>query len=51
MTLKCQNVSKRAELVEKVREFIVIDADFISRMLAKKLNTCKNTIWRILIEE
>ena len=41
----------RAELVEKVREIIGIDANFTTRMLAEELNTSKNTIWRILTED
>ena len=44
-------VSNRAELVEKVREIIGIDANFTTRMFAEELNTSKNTIWRILTEE
>ena len=43
--------SNRAELVEKVREIIGIDANFTMRMLAEELNTSKNTIWRILTED
>ena len=43
-------VSNRAELVEKVREIIGIDANFTTRMLAEELNTSKNTIWRMLTE-
>ena len=31
--------SNRAELVEKVREIIAIDANFIVRILAKELNS------------
>ena len=41
-------VSNRAELVEKVCEIIIIDANFTTRMLAEDLYTSKNTIWRIL---
>ena len=44
-------VSNRAELVEKFREIIGIDANFTTRMLAEELNTGKNTIWRILTED
>ena len=44
-------VSNRAELVEKVREIIGIDANFTTRMLAEELNTSKNTIWRNLTED
>ena len=44
-------VSNRAELVEKVREIIGIDANFTTRMLDEELNTSKNTIWRILTED
>ena len=44
-------VSNRADVVEKVREIIGIDAKFTTRMLAEELNTSKNTIWRILIED
>ena len=44
-------VSNRAELVEKVREIIGIDANFTTRMSAEELNTSKNTIWRILTED
>ena len=43
--------SNRAELVEKVREIIAIDANFTTRMLAEELNTSNNTIWRILSED
>ncbi|CAD6997074.1 unnamed protein product [Ceratitis capitata] len=43
--------SNRAELVEKVREIIGIDANFATKMLAEELNTRKNTIWRILTED
>ena len=32
-------VSNRAELVEKIREIIGIDANFTTRMLAEELNT------------
>ena len=42
--------SNRAELMEKVRKIISIDANFTTRMLAEELNTSKNTIWRILTE-
>ena len=38
-------VSNRAELVEKVREIIGIDANCTTRMLTEELNTSKNTIW------
>ena len=41
-------VYNRAELVEKVREIIGIDANFTTRMLTEELNTSENTIWRIL---
>ena len=44
-------VINRAKLVEKVREIIGIGANFTTRMLAEKLNTSKNTIWRILTED
>ena len=44
-------VSNRAELVEKVREIIGIDANVTTRMLAEESNTSKNTIWRILTED
>ena len=37
--------------MEKVREIIGIDANFITRMLAEELNTSKNTIWRILTKD
>ncbi|XP_065650402.1 protein GVQW3-like [Hydra vulgaris] len=47
----CQEASNRAELVEKVREIIGIDANFTTRMLAKEINTSKNTIWRILSQD
>ena len=43
--------SNGAEMVEKVREIIGIDANFTTRMLAEELNTSKNTIWRILTED
>ena len=44
-------VSNRAELVEKDREIIGIDANFTTKMSAAELNTSKNTIWRILSED
>ena len=43
-------ISNRAELVEKVREIIGINANFTTRMLAGKSNTSKNTIGRISTE-
>ena len=43
--------SNRAELMEKVREIIGIDANFTTRILAEELNTNKNTIWRILTKD
>ena len=48
----CVKVEKKfAELVEKVRKIIGIDANFTTRMQAEELNTSKNTIWRILTED
>ena len=44
-------VSSRAELVEKGREIIGIDAKFTTRMLAEELNRSKNTIRSILTED
>ena len=44
-------VSNRAELVEKAREIIGIDANFTTRMLAEEFNWSKNTIWRFLFED
>ena len=40
--------SNRAELVEKVREIIAIDANFTVRMLAEELNSSYCIIYRIL---
>ena len=44
-------VSNRAELVEKVREIIAIDANFTMRMLAEELNLSYCTIYTILTED
>ena len=43
--------SNRAELVEKVREIIAIDANFTVRMLAEELNSSYCTIYTILTED
>ena len=43
--------SNRAELVEKVREIIAIDANFTVRMLAEELNLSYCTIYTILTED
>ena len=43
--------SSRAELVEKVREIIAIDANFTVRMLAEELNSSFCTIYAILTED
>ena len=43
--------SNRAELVEKVREIIAIDANFTARMLAEELNLSYCTIYTILTED
>ena len=42
--------SNRAELVEKVREIIAMDANFPVRMLAEELNSSYCTIYTILTE-
>ena len=42
--------SNRAELVEKVREIIAIDANFTVRMLTEELNSSYCTIYTILTE-
>ena len=44
-------VSNRAELVEKVREIIAIDANFTVRMLAEESNSSYCTIYTILTED
>ena len=43
--------SNRAELMEKVREIIAIDANFTVRMLAEELNLSYCTIYTILTED
>ena len=43
--------SNRAELVEKVREIIAIDANFTMRMLAEEFNSSYCAIYTILIED
>ena len=43
--------SNRAELVEKVRDIIAIDANFTVRVLAEKLNSSCCTIYTILTED
>ena len=43
--------SNRAQLVEKVREIIAIDANFTVRMLAEELNLSYCTIYTILTED
>ena len=43
--------SNRAELVEKVREILAIDANFTVRMLAEELNLSYCTIYTILTED
>ena len=43
--------SNRAELVEKVREIIAIDANFTVRMLAEELNSSYCTIYTILTKD
>ena len=43
--------SNRAELVEKVREIIAIDANFTVRMLAEKFNLSYCTIYTILTKD
>ena len=43
--------SNSAELVKKVREIIVIDANFTVRMLAEELNSFYCTIYIILTED
>ena len=43
--------SNRAELVEKVREIITIDANFTVRMLTEELNLSYCTIYTILTED
>ena len=43
--------SNRAELVEKVRKIIAIDANFTVRMLADELNSSYCTIYTILTED
>ena len=43
--------SNRAELVQKVREIIAIDASFTVRMLAKELNSPYCTIYTILTKD
>ena len=43
--------SNRAELVEKVREIITIDANFTVRMLAEELNSSYCTVYTILTED
>ena len=43
--------SNRAELVEKVREIIAIDANFTVRMLAEQLNSSYCTIYKTLTED
>ena len=43
--------SNRAELLEKVREIIAIDANFTIRMLAEELNLSHCTIYTILTED
>ena len=43
--------SNPAELVEKVREIIAIDANFTVRMLAEELNLSYCTIYTILTED
>lgn len=46
-----QEVSNHAKCVEKFREIIGHDANFTTRMLAKRSNANKNTIWNILTED
>ena len=43
--------SNPAELVEKVRKIIAIDANFSVRMLAEELNSSYCTIYTILTED
>ena len=45
------DASNRAELVEKVREIMAIDANFTVRMLAEELNLSYCTIYTILTED
>lgn len=55
MTIKSRphrsEASNRAELLVNVREMVGHDANFSTSMLDAVLNRCKNTIWRILIED
>ena len=44
-------VSNRAELVDKVREILAIDANFTVKMLAEELNSSYCTIYTILTND